>query len=190
MGNIVLELNRTAAPISVENFLRYVDEGYYDGTVFHRVISDFVVQGGGYDEQYELKDTRPPILNEGSNGLKNLRGTLAMARTNDANSATSQFYINLVDNDSLDFRSDFPGYAVFGRVTVGMDIVDEIAAVETASRAGVGEDVPVQAVVLERATRLKALGGGTGGDTDTSTNGGSNDEDDDPIRTPGVSAGG
>lgn len=191
-GNITLELDRESAPISVANFLQYVDDGFYDGTIFHRVIADFVVQGGGFDTSYEQKETRPPILNEGNNGKKNLRGTVAMARTNAPNSATSQFYINLVDNDSLDARDEFPGYAVFATVVNGMDVVDEIAAVETGDREGVGSDVPNEQVVLETARRVTVLGGGTSGGTssDGSSGGDSGDRSGDDNRSPGTSSGG
>jgi peptidyl-prolyl cis-trans isomerase A (cyclophilin A) len=165
MGSIVLELDRVNAPLTVNNFLRYVDDGFYEDTIFHRVMPDFVVQGGGYDLDLVKKDTRPPIKNEADNGLKNERGTVAMARTNAPDSATSQFYINLVDNDSLDYTPENPGYAVFGRVIQGMDVVDEIAEVETESRGGLA-NVPVEDVVLERAERIdggSSRGGGGGG---------------------------
>ncbi|MEP0847801.1 MAG: peptidylprolyl isomerase [Phycisphaerae bacterium] len=187
-GNITLELDRVNAPISVANFLQYVDDGFYDGTIFHRVIPDFVVQGGGFDTHYEQKETRPPILNEGDNGLKNLRGTVAMARTNAPNSATSQFYINLVDNDSLDARDEFPGYAVFATVVNGMDVVDEIAAVQTGDREGVGSDVPNEQVVVETVRRVTALGGGTS--SGGSSGGDSGDRSGGDNRSPGTSSGG
>ncbi len=153
MGDIVLELDRERAPISVANFLSYVDSGFYDDTIFHRVIADFVVQGGGFVSGPREKDNgRPSIKNEGNNGLRNVRGSLAMARTNDPDSASSQFYINLTDNDSLDFRADFPGYAVFGRVVEGMSVVDEIGMVETSAQRGYN-DVPVEEVTLNSAER-------------------------------------
>lgn len=154
MGTIVVELDRMAAPISTRNFLRYVDEGFYDGTIFHRVIEDFVVQGGGFEPELERKDPRAPIRNESSNGLTNDRGTIAMARTSDPDSATSQFYFNLVDNDSLNRATNPPGYAVFGRVVTGLDVIDDIALVATESRDGF-QDVPVEDVLLERATRVQ-----------------------------------
>ncbi len=156
MGTITVTLNREAAPLTVNNFLRYVDDGFYDGTIFHRVIADFVVQGGGFDEELEEKETRSPIRNEADNGLKNHRATIAMARTTEYDSATSQFYINLVDNDSLDYTTAGTGYAVFGRVTAGMDMVDEIAAVETGTQNGMS-DVPVTNVVLQRVDRVVGL---------------------------------
>ena len=155
MGNITVRLNRGKAPLSVNNFLRYVDDDAYDDTIFHRVIADFVVQGGGYNSDLEQIDTRSPIRNEADNGLKNDRGTIAMARTNVYDSATSQFYINLVDNDSLNYTSGATGYAVFGVVIDGMDIVDEIAAVTTESRSGMS-DVPVEDVILERSERIES----------------------------------
>lgn len=154
LGDIVVELDRDAAPVTVENFLRYVRDGFYDGTIFHRVIADFVVQGGGFEPGLDQKDTRRPIVNESNNGLNNDRGTIAMARTNDPNSATSQFYFNLVDNDSLNYVSSAqPGYCVFGRVIDGLDVVDDIAQVETATEQGF-QNVPVDDVILERAVRI------------------------------------
>lgn len=154
LGNIVIELDREKAPESVRNFLRYVDDGFYDETLWHRVIPDFVVQGGGFDLDLEQKKTRPPIVNEADNGLSNIRGSVAMARTSDPDSATAQFYINLVDNSgSLDRTETSAGYAVFGKVIEGMDIADEIALVETGSRNGMS-DVPIDDVVTERAVRI------------------------------------
>jgi peptidyl-prolyl cis-trans isomerase B (cyclophilin B) len=155
MGDIRLELDRTKAPTTVNNFLQYVEDGFYDGTIFHRVIPDFVVQGGGFEPGLVEKETRDPITNESNNGLSNTRGTVAMARTSDPNSATSQFYINLKDNSgTLDYQSpSSPGYAVFGTVTAGMDVVDAIAAVETGSQGGM-QDVPVEDVILIEARRV------------------------------------
>jgi peptidyl-prolyl cis-trans isomerase A (cyclophilin A) len=154
MGSITVELDRENAPLTVNNFLRYVDDGFYEGTLIHRVIPDFVIQGGGYDEDLEAKETRPPIRNEANNGLKNDRGTIAMARTNVYDSATSEFYINVVDNDSLNYTTPGTGYAVFGRVIGdGMDVVDEIAEVETAMRNGL-PDVPVDDIILRRVERV------------------------------------
>lgn len=151
-GRIVLELLPDKAPKTVENFLGYVESGFYDGTVFHRVIGGFMIQGGGFGPQMERKDTRPPIVNEAQSGLSNARGTVAMARTNDPNSATSQFFINHADNASLDYRDPRnPGYAAFGRVVEGMDVVDAIAAVAT-TRKGMFDDVPTEPVVIEKAT--------------------------------------
>jgi len=146
-GDIKVELDQENAPISTDNFIAYVQDGFYDGTIFHRVINGFMVQGGGFTTDMQQKSTKAPIKNEAENGLKNERGTLAMARTQDINSATSQFFINLVDNAFLDNgRRDF-GYAVFGKVVDGMDVVDAIAAVQT----GPG-DVPQEQVVIESVT--------------------------------------
>ncbi len=152
-GNIVLELNPAAAPITVENFLQYVDEGFYTNTLFHRVVPGFVVQGGGFLPGLTPKDTRDPIALEADNGLQNDQATVGMARTNAPNSATSQFYINLVDNDSLNADTQPPGFAVFGRVVEGFDIVTRIAAVATESRDGF-MDVPVNDVLIRRAERV------------------------------------
>jgi len=151
-GDITIELFTDEAPISVENFLAYVDAGHFDGTIFHRVIPNFMIQGGGFDVDMNQKSTRDPIKNEADNGLKNERGTLAMARTSDVNSATSQFFINLNDNAFLDNGERDFGYAVFARVTEGMDIVDKIAAVATGNSGG-HSDVPVEAVVVEKAEK-------------------------------------
>jgi|SRR3989344_5901942 len=145
-GNIVIELNEKAAPITVKNFLTYINDGHYDGTVFHRIIDGFMIQGGGFDEAGNEKETRAPIKLESKNGLDNDRGTIAMARTNDPNSATSQFFINSVDNDFLNYAPGNDGYAVFGKVVEGMDVVDEIAKVETDSN-----DKPLEDVVILRA---------------------------------------
>ncbi len=153
-GIIVAELDQEKAPVTVDNFLTYTREGHYDGTIFHRVISGFMIQGGGITTDMNDKSTHKPITNEADNGLKNLRGTLTMARTSQINSATSQFFINLVDNGFLDFRDKSTqgyGYAVFGRVIEGMDVVDAIAGVETGSVGGYS-DVPVEAVVINKVT--------------------------------------
>jgi cyclophilin family peptidyl-prolyl cis-trans isomerase len=155
MGPITIELDRAKAPITVENFLKYVDDGFYNNLVFHRVIPGFMIQGGGMTADMREKQTRAPIKNEGTNGLKNNRGTLAMARTSDPNSATAQFFINLKDNDFLNAGPGNPGYAVFGKVTEGMDVVDKIAGVRTASK-GPHEDVPVEAVTIKSAKRKDA----------------------------------
>ncbi|WP_346836919.1 peptidylprolyl isomerase [Microbulbifer sp. SAOS-129_SWC] len=128
LGTIRVELYADKAPATVKNFLAYVDSGFYNGVIFHRVIPGFVVQAGGFTFDFQEKDTRKPVVNESTNGLQNLRGTLAMARTSDPDSATSQFYINLKHNDNLDARGDTPGYTVFGKVTSGMDVVDKIVA--------------------------------------------------------------
>ncbi len=151
-GDFTVELYTKESPESAANFLKYVDDGHYDGTIFHRVIPGFMVQGGGFAPGMEQKDTRPPIRNEASNGLENLRGTLAMARTSDIHSATAQFFINLVDNDFLNHQPGNYGYAVFGRVTAGMEVVDAIAAVPTTRRRGHG-DVPVEDVVVHSVSR-------------------------------------
>jgi cyclophilin family peptidyl-prolyl cis-trans isomerase len=154
-GEFEVELYEKEAPESCANFLRYVDDGHFDGTIFHRVIPGFMIQGGGFAPGMEQKDTRPPIQNEATNGLENLRGTLAMARTSDVHSATSQFFINLVDNDFLNHQPGNYGYAVFGRVTSGMDVIDAIADVPTTRRRGHG-DVPVEDVVIDSVTRESA----------------------------------
>jgi peptidyl-prolyl cis-trans isomerase B (cyclophilin B) len=151
LGNITIELLQSDAPKSVENFLAYVNDGFFEGTVFHRVIQQFMIQGGGLTPDLNLKRTRPPIENEARNGVTNARGTVAMARTNAVDSGTSQFFINTADNtSSLDHRgleSSEYGYAVFGRVTEGMDVVDTIAAVETTTRE-THQDVPLEPVVI------------------------------------------
>jgi len=151
MGDIVIELNEEAAPVTVKNFLRYVEEGFYDGTIFHRVIPDFMIQGGGFTADMVQKKPHPPIVNEAGNGLKNDRGTIAMARTADPDSATAQFFINHKNNDSLNYiENRNPGYAVFGNVIEGMETVDKIAAVRTTTRMGM-DDVPVEPVVIKSA---------------------------------------
>src|SRR4051812_36781646 len=142
LGRIRVGLYEDKSPVSTENFLKYVRKGFYDGTVFHRVIPGFMIQGGGMTPDLKEKPTDPPIRNEARNGVRNSRGTLAMARTNDPNSATSQFFINLKDNAFLDFGIRGAGYAVFGEVLDGMDVVDKIAAVQTTTKAG-NENVPV-----------------------------------------------
>src|SRR5438552_2045740 len=150
-GTIVIELDQAKAPISSENFLKYVDAGHYDGTIFHRVIDGFMVQGGGFTKNMQQKPVKPPIKNESTNGLKNDNYTVAMARTNVRDSATSQFFINVKDNAFLDFAGDAnPGYAVFGKVVEGQDTVDKIKAVTTGNQRGMG-DVPTTAVVIEKA---------------------------------------
>ncbi|MFH1745580.1 MAG: peptidylprolyl isomerase [Planctomycetota bacterium] len=154
MGDFVVELDRDNAPVSVANMLTYVEEDFYDGTIFHRVIADFVVQGGGFEPGLEQREpTQDPIINESDNGLLNERGTIAMARTSDPNSATSQFYINLIDNTSLDYTAGNPGYAVFGRVIEGMDVIDAIGAVQTGSQEGFN-DVPDVDVILVDVIRI------------------------------------
>lgn len=153
LGAFTIELFDQDAPVTVENFLQYVDDGHFNGTVFHRVIPGFVIQGGGLDAELQSKPTRAPISNEAKNGRKNLRGALSMARTNDINSATSQFFVNLVDNDFLDHRPGSYGYAVFGQVVEGMDVVDRIAAVKTGSKRG-HDDVPLEPVIVKAAQRV------------------------------------
>ena len=152
-GPITLELLEDDAPVSVKNFLDYARSGFYDGTIFHRVIGNFMIQGGGFDQDFNQKSTNEPITNEADNGLSNTRGTVAMARTNMPHSATAQFFINVQDNRALDHRGKQSGgtwgYAVFGRVTEGMDVVDEIRQVAT-ERRGPHADVPVENVVIER----------------------------------------
>jgi peptidyl-prolyl cis-trans isomerase A (cyclophilin A) len=154
-GDIVLELNPAKAPRSVENFLQYVNERHYDGTVFHRVIDGFMIQGGGFDEQMQQKPTRAPIPLEAGNGLKNERGTIAMARTPNPNSATAQFFINVADNAMLNApQPDGHGYAVFGKVVGGMDVVDKIRTTATGNR-GMHQNVPLTPVVIRNATLVK-----------------------------------
>ncbi len=161
VGTIELELDPVAAPVTVQNFLNYVNEGFYDETIFHRVVADFVIQGGGYtpgspDPSFR-EPTQPKIALESNNGLSNLRGTLAMARTDDPNSATSQFYINVVDNLSLDYRSEQqPGYAVFGRVTAGLEVIDAISVVPTRSVPSLGlTHLPVTDIVVTTARQVR-----------------------------------
>jgi cyclophilin family peptidyl-prolyl cis-trans isomerase len=155
-GTFTVQLFDKQAPVTVENFLKYADDGYFEGTTFHRVIPGFMVQGGGLDANMKAKaGQRAPIKNEAENGLKNKRGTLAMARTNDVNSATSQFFINLVDNDFLNNKPGNFGYAVFGRVDSGMEVLDAIAAVKTGNRAGHG-DVPTETITIESVRRIEA----------------------------------
>jgi cyclophilin family peptidyl-prolyl cis-trans isomerase len=155
IGDIVIELNAEKAPVSVQNFLVYVESGFYNGLIFHRVIKGFMIQGGGFTQGMEQKKTNPAIKIESANGLKNDRGTVAMARTSVPDSATSQFFINHVTNDSLNYRGPSnPGYAVFGKVTEGMDVVDKIASVKTTVRNGMS-DVPVDMVTIISATVIK-----------------------------------
>ncbi len=155
-GDITIEMFPDEAPITVENFLQYVDDGYFDGTIFHRVIPGFMLQGGGFTAEMEQKESREEIKNEADNGLKNERGTLSMARTAVVDSATSQFFLNLVDNDFLDHGSRDFGYAVFARVVDGMDVADAIAKVETGNKNG-HQNVPLEPVVINRAYRVDAL---------------------------------
>ena len=152
MGTITVELDDAKAPITVKNFIDYAQAGHYDGTIFHRVIDGFMIQGGGFTKDMNQKETRAPIKNEAANGLKNARGTIAMARTMIVDSATSQFFINLVDNEFLDYRGPDPrmfGYAVFGKVTDGMEVVDRIAKVKTGF-AGPHQNVPEEPVIIRK----------------------------------------
>ncbi|AHG21502.1 peptidylprolyl isomerase [Chania multitudinisentens RB-25] len=153
-GDIVIKTFADQAPVTVENFLSYCREGFYDNTIFHRVINGFMVQGGGFEPGMRQKDTKATIKNEANNGLKNTRGTLAMARTNDPHSATAQFFINVVDNDFLNFRGENAqgwGYCVFAEVSEGLDVVDKIKGVKT-GRSGMHQDVPVEDVVINSVT--------------------------------------
>lgn len=155
--SIVIELYNDAAKITVDNFLKYVNEGFYDGTVFHRVINGFMIQGGGFTSELERKNTHPPIFNEADNGLKNSKGTIAMARTNKIHSATSQFFINVADNDFLNYKSQNQyGYAVFGKVIEGIETVDKIKIVPTGIAEGM-RDVPVNTVIILKAEQIKSL---------------------------------
>ncbi len=155
LGDFKIEFFDKEAPLSVANFQKYIDDEFFDGTIFHRIVPGFVIQGGGFTEDMSQKKTNPAIKNEADNGLKNERGTLSMARTNDINSATSQFFVNLKDNEFLDHTRGNFGYAVFARVTEGMNVVDKIAAVETGRRKGM-DDVPVEAVIMKSVRRIKA----------------------------------
>jgi peptidyl-prolyl cis-trans isomerase B (cyclophilin B) len=153
LGNIVLELDREHAPATVDNFLAYVNDGFYDGTIFHRVIDGFMIQGGGYTADFSRKETRPPIKNEADNGLKNTLGSIAMARTSDPHSASAQFFINVADNAMLDHKAPDArgwGYAVFGRVAEGMDVVDKIRVQATGVQAGF-RDAPKKTITITRA---------------------------------------
>ncbi len=157
LGSIVVELDSEKAPITVKNFLNYVERKFYDDLVFHRVIKDFMIQGGGFDKDLKLRPTDAPIKNEASNGLKNMKGTIAMARTPDPNSASSQFFINLKDNDFLNYKGPLPadaGYAVFGKVSEGLDVVEKIGAVKT-SASGQMRDVPAEPVIIKSIRKVE-----------------------------------
>jgi peptidyl-prolyl cis-trans isomerase B (cyclophilin B) len=157
LGNIVLELDRVKAPKTVENFLAYVNSGFYNDTIFHRVIDGFMIQGGGFTQDFEKKPTRPPIENEANNGLKNVIGTIAMARTSAPHSATSQFFINVANNDFLDYRAPTMrgwGYTVFGKVIEGMDVVDKIRKIPTGPGGPFRKDVPQKPVIILNAVQL------------------------------------
>jgi peptidyl-prolyl cis-trans isomerase A (cyclophilin A) len=153
LGDFTIELFEKDAPLSVANFLSYIDTEFFDGTIFHRIVPGFVIQGGGFTEDMSQKKTQSPVKNEADNGRKNKRGTLSMARTSDINSATSQFFVNLKDNEFLDHSRGNFGYAVFAQVTEGMDVIDKIAAVETGRKRGF-DDVPVEAVIMKSVRRL------------------------------------
>ncbi|MDX1573551.1 MAG: peptidylprolyl isomerase [Methylophaga sp.] len=155
-GDIIIALNAEKAPNTVANFIQYVESGFYDGTIFHRVIENFMIQGGGFTEDFQQKTTKKPIQNEANNGLTNKRGSIAMARTGDPHSATAQFFINTVDNSFLNFRAETTsdwGYAVFGEVVEGMDVVDKIRKVKTTLR-GPHQDVPAENIIIEKAEML------------------------------------
>ena len=154
VGSMTLELDSESAPKTVKNFLTYIEDGFYDGTIFHRVIDNFMIQGGGFTAEMEQKETRAPIENEANNGLKNDRGAIAMARTQDPHSATAQFFINVQDNDFLNHTGENMqgwGYAVFGRVTEGEEVLDKIRAVDTGGAAGL-QDVPLEPIIIESLT--------------------------------------
>lgn len=155
-GDFVVQLDGRRAPLTTRNFLEYVNSGHYDGTIFHRVISGFMAQTGGFDKDLTEKPTRNPVPNESGNGLSNLRGTLAMARTNDPHSASAQFFINLVDNQRLDPNPRSWGYTVFGEVIEGMEVIDKIAAMETGPKGRFRSDVPKTDVIITKATLVKA----------------------------------
>jgi cyclophilin family peptidyl-prolyl cis-trans isomerase len=154
-GGFTIELFERDAPATVVNFLQYVDDGFFDGTIFHRIVPGFVIQGGGLTADFEQKKTRDPVKNEAANGLLNERGTLSMARTNAPHSGTSQFFVNLADNEFLDYRPGNHGYAVFGRIKEGMDVIDKIAAVRTGRRQGY-TDAPMEDVIITSARRVAA----------------------------------
>jgi len=153
-GRIVVELDRTRAPLTVANFLQYANDGFYDGTVIHRIVADFVVQGGGFTPDFDEKDTRDPVVNESGNGLSNMRGTLAMARTNDPHSATAQFFFNLADNTRLDPSAARWGYAVFGRVVEGLEVVERIGRMPTGPGGPFDSEVPQSTVLIEKVRVL------------------------------------
>jgi peptidyl-prolyl cis-trans isomerase A (cyclophilin A) len=152
-GGFTIELYEEDAPQTVANFLRYVDEGFFDGTIFHRIVPGFVIQGGGLTNDFAQKKTNPPVRNEAANGVRNQRGTLSMARTDEIHSATSQFFVNLADNDFLDQRPGQYGYAVFGEVSEGMDVIERIAKVPTGRRKGF-TDAPMEDVIITSARRV------------------------------------
>jgi cyclophilin family peptidyl-prolyl cis-trans isomerase len=154
MGSFTLELNAERAPLTVAHFLKYVDQGHYSGTIFHRVIANFVIQGGGFDSTYKVVAAPTKVVNESGNGLTNQRGTIGMARSQDPHGSDAQFYVNLYDNEALDPNKTRWGYAVFGKVVQGMDVVDRIGNVPTGSRGPFKEDAPLQPVVIEKIERV------------------------------------
>jgi cyclophilin family peptidyl-prolyl cis-trans isomerase len=156
MGSFIIELNPERAPLTVANFMRYVDQNHYSGTVFHRVVANFVIQGGGFDSSYKPVPAPAKVVNESGNGLTNQRATVGMARSSEPHSSDSQFYVNLYDNEALDPNKTRWGYAVFGKVVQGMEVVDKIGNVATGSRGPFKEDAPLQPVVIERIERLAA----------------------------------
>jgi cyclophilin family peptidyl-prolyl cis-trans isomerase len=156
MGSFVIELNQERAPLTVTHFLAYVEEGFYNGTVFHRVVPNFVIQGGGLDADYKVKNAPLKVVNESGNGLTNARGTVGAARGNEPHSSDSQFYINLYDNAALDPSATRWGYAVFGKVVQGMEVVDKIGNVSTGAHPPIKEDVPLKPVVIEKIERISA----------------------------------
>jgi len=156
LGSFTVELNAERAPLTVAHFLKYVDQGHYSGTIFHRVIANFVIQGGGFDTGYKVKPAAAKVVNESGNGLTNQRGTVGMARTQEPHGADAQFYVNLYDNEALDPNKTRWGYTVFGKVVQGMDVVDRIGNVATGSRGPLKEDAPLQQVVIERIERVAA----------------------------------
>jgi peptidyl-prolyl cis-trans isomerase A (cyclophilin A) len=154
MGNFIIELNAERAPLTVANFLKYVEQGHYSGTIFHRVVANFVIQGGGFDKNYAAVPAPTKVVNEAGNGLTNQRGTVGMARSSDPHGADAQFYVNLYDNEALDPNKTRWGYAVFGKVVQGMEVVDKIGNVATGARGIIKEDAPLQPVVIERIERV------------------------------------
>ena len=154
LGSFTIELNAERAPLTVAHFLKYVDQGQYSGTTFHRVVANFVIQGGGFDSNYKLKAAPVKVVNESGNGLTNQRGTVGMARSQDPHGSDAQFYVNLYDNEALDPNKTRWGYAVFGKVVQGMEVVDKIGNVATGARAPFKEDAPLQPVVIERIERV------------------------------------
>ncbi len=159
LGSFTLMLDGSRAPLTVANFVRYVRDSHFDGTIFHRVVADFLIEGGGFTPVYEERETRGPIRNEAGNGLRNQRGTIAMARTGDPHSARAQFYINVTDNRALDPNSARWGYTVFGQVTAGMEVVERIAAVPTGPGGPFSENVPQSGVIIEKVTLFSGPGG-------------------------------